>query len=1417
MRQKAAEEKQRLAHVTAMTSGQWSPIGPQPIQVCNDAPGACSGRVWGIGVDPRNSNVVYIGTDGGGVWGTTDGGTNWAPLTDSQANINIRDLTLAPSAPDTIFAATWGGGVLKSSDDGATWTTLHPSSGDVVLSVAVHPTNASIVLAGGCNEIGRSANGGSTWITTLNVPSFYCIYRQVLFDPTNGNIAYAAMLDGLHRSTDGGLTWSLVGSIGLPSGPFSMISAAIAPSSSNILYLSLKGSNFYLIGFYRSTDSGATWTRVAAPNGDADYWGWSLRVNPTNPNLIYAGCVRLSTSADGGNTWVENDNGLHVDHHVQTYSADGNTLYIGNDGGIWSTTTPTSTSTSWTNLNNTLNTAMFYPGISIDPYTPNITYGGTQDNGTLQYQGGSAWNAVFCGDGGFTAIDFSNPQVVYISCSGGGIFKYNGSSGPEVVNGINMQDSVDSIPPLVMDPSNSSRLYFGTYRLYQTLDGANSWTAISPDLTDGTDISTIAVSPSDPNTIYTGASGGAVYVTHNALSGTGASWTAGSQPSTQPLAQITVDPQNPLTAWAAVGFSGFGSQGFVYKTIDGGTSWSNLSTGLPSLPVNDLLLDPDIANTIYAATDLGVYRSVDGGRSWLPLGTGLPNVIVHAIRLDRPTRTLRTATYGRGMWDLSVPVSGQVAIAISSNIPGAYFTLEDGSTHQAPISFYWYTGAQHTVTWSAPIGTGTRYVFQSWSDSSTANPRTITVGAADATYAANFLAQYLLTTAVSPASGGSLAVNPTSPDGFYNSGQTVTITATPAAGYYFSYFSSDYSGSSPLTITMNAPYSVTAQFACSFSFPGWLPNEIGPGPLSGMLIWTAGAGCQTSAASGAPWLTLGPQTTSDGFNVIPFSVPANTGGSQVASVTFTGDYSTTTQLTQDAAGSSLPNVSSLSPNSGNAVTQVFTLQTYDAGGYARVSPVYLEILGLDGLRCAVYVYPGEPNSLYLADNASYVGPLNLPGTGVLQVSECVLNAATSSVTGSGNIMTVNLGISFKPAFAGSRYMLGYAYDSVASIWGPYVTLGTWAVSANPAALNVTKTADSATVAAGSSIGFTITAGNASASGTGVATGVALNDPLPAGAGINWNISPAYGGPGTCAIAGAVGSQTMGCSWGTFIPGATASVHVTSGTSPASCQAFTNMATLTATGSAPLQASATSTVQCPALTVSGPASLPPGTVGAAYPATAVTATGGSGTYSWSAAGLPNGLTIAAGTGVISGTPTTNSGSPFNVQVTVTDSNSVTANKSYSLTVNAALTVSGPASLPPGTVGVNYPATTATAAGGTGSYSWSATGLPQGLSIGSGTGSITGAPTTATGSPLNVSIVVTDSNSTSATRNYTLTVSTFSPCDINQDGRTDVVDVQRIIQAFGTISAAYDLSGDGIVSVADVQIAINAALGFGCSAN
>jgi hypothetical protein len=174
-----------------------------------------------------------------------------------------------------------------------------------------------------------------------------------------------------------------------------------------------------------------------------------------------------------------------------------------------------------------------------------------------------------------------------------------------------------------------------------------------------------------------------------------------------------------------------------------------------------------------------------------------------------------------------------------------------------------------------------------------------------------------------------------------------------------------------------------------------------------------------------------------------------------------------------------------------------------------------------------------------------------------------------------------------------------------------------------------------------------------------------------------------------------------------------------------------------------------------LTITGPASLLPGVVGVPYPTTTITASGGSQPYSWAISGLPPGLT-ANGGGVITGTPTTDAGSPYSVMVVVTDATLVAITKSYSLTVSGSLTIASPALLTPATLNVAYTPTTITASGGLSPYKWTATGLPAGLSINANSGTISGTPTADAGSPYSVTVTVEDSTGKTANMTYSLTV-------------------------------------------------------------
>jgi hypothetical protein len=238
---------------------------------------------------------------------------------------------------------------------------------------------------------------------------------------------------------------------------------------------------------------------------------------------------------------------------------------------------------------------------------------------------------------------------------------------------------------------------------------------------------------------------------------------------------------------------------------------------------------------------------------------------------------------------------------------------------------------------------------------------------------------------------------------------------------------------------------------------------------------------------------------------------------------------------------------------------------------------------------------------------------------------------------------------------------------------------------------------------------------------------------------------------------------------------------------------------------------------PALSITSPATLPNGALGAAYTATTAKAMGGSGSYAWFASGLPGGMIIGTTTGTISGTPTSATGSPFSVTVTVEDSNSAAANASYTLTIKPPpLAISGPAFLPAGVLGTAYIATKVTASGGSGTYTWSATGLPSGLMIGPNSGGISGTPTSTAGSPFSVTVTVNDGNTT-AYQIFPLVVSAFSACDVNRRGNINVGDVQSIInKALGGMAPNNDLNNDGVVNVVDVQILINAVLGGVCPA-
>jgi hypothetical protein len=660
----------------------WRSIGPTTINN-----GAAAGRVTAVAVDPMQSDIVYAGGAQGGVWRSLDAGGTWTALGDNQCSLAIGSLVIDPINPRIVYAGTgeqnnsadsyYGCGVLRSTNGGDTWTQLGAEVfvsatggariGHMLIdrSTAGSPTNTTL-LASTSFGLYRSANSGTTWTRPLtgNVSG-------LASDPSNPRIYYAAVgnygasaaQNGIFKSTDGGVTWTqLPVAFGTTVG---RIELAVAKSNSNVLYATVEdrttggSTREQLLGIWRSTDAGATWTKTAATGANCASQCWYnmfVEVDPTNEARVYFGGLSFYRSEDSAKTFTNVGAAIHVDQHALAFDpADPNVIYVGNDGGVYRSTNRGS---GWLSRNSNLAITQFYHGVSLHPTDTNTVLGGTQDNGTLQFRGDPSWSQVLGADGGFTAINPLDPSNMFAEIQwtptgggGGGPRRRSLGGGYQLKTaGIDLTDRGQFIPPLVMDLPRPTTLYFGTFRLYRTTDNAESWTPISPDLSRsgaGT-ITAIGLAPSDPRTVYVGLNDGNVQVTRDS----GVTWTpviAGLP--TRAITEIIVDAEDAATAYLTN--SGFGTP-HVWRTTDAGTTWTNISGDLPNVPVNALVVIPG-SRELFLGTDLGMFRSTNGGQTWLPFQTGFPNAAVFSLTFNDRSRQIVAATHGRGMFRYELP------------------------------------------------------------------------------------------------------------------------------------------------------------------------------------------------------------------------------------------------------------------------------------------------------------------------------------------------------------------------------------------------------------------------------------------------------------------------------------------------------------------------------------------------------------------------------------------------------------------------------------------------------------------------------------------------------------------------------------------------------------------------------------------
>jgi hypothetical protein len=709
----------------APTPTGWVALGPASLSAAGIP---IAGRVSGLAADPTDANTFFVAAAGGGVWKTTNGGTSYTSLTDTQSTLSMGSIAVAPSNHLKIYAGTgeannsgdsnFGLGILVSNDGGTTWTLSTGPSGVfqrvAVGKIAIDPTNANIAYAAVgdvvfngfcCSNTGifKTTDGGTTWTnTTTSIDASYS-WSDVVVDPNTPTTIYAAHGDiyaqnstnGVYRSTNSGTTWSLLGGAmnGSSTGRFAL---AVATSAStlgqHVLYVAIAQNvstgNGQLLAVQRSDNADAatpTFTTLSStPNfssGGQGWYDWVIGVDPSNASNIYAaGSLNYNTntdhvvrSTDKGVTWTDITTvaGVepHTDSHAMTFDTS-NRLILGSDGGVFrfDPTVP-----SWTNLNSNLNTIQF-TGIGQHPTLASTIVGGSQDNGTELTTGSLNWASVDGGDGGYSQISQTNPSICYsnhpIGSFGTNGFLQGSSDGCKTFHSItptiSNSNRFNFYSPIFVDPTNGNRIFLGGDGIYESTNAGVAWTKHSSPAPSA-QIDSIAVLPGGA-TIYVAAGG---YYASTSLiyvsTDDGTTWATRSLPVSGHVQEVDLDPNDATGNTAVAVINRFnGADGTVYRTTNAGVAWTNISGNLPAIPAWSAKIDTDSSHTMYVANEQNVYASPSPYSSWVLASTGLPNGEANHLQLNSSLHTLSVATHGRGAWYLFINASAPAFTSTSS-------------------------------------------------------------------------------------------------------------------------------------------------------------------------------------------------------------------------------------------------------------------------------------------------------------------------------------------------------------------------------------------------------------------------------------------------------------------------------------------------------------------------------------------------------------------------------------------------------------------------------------------------------------------------------------------------------------------------------------------------------------------------------
>ncbi|MFO8086852.1 MAG: PKD domain-containing protein, partial [Bacteroidales bacterium] len=719
------------ASSTKSLNGNWQALGPEAMPTNGTSQPNGLGRINHIAFHPSNSNVMYAAAPSGGAWKTTDGGTTWAPLTDTMPSLGTSCILIDHSDTSIIYLGSGdrdagdapGLGVMKSTDGGQSWNIINSGMGnETVGDMLMHPTNSNIILAATSDGLYRTTNGGASWSRTSNSTDHF---KDLEFKPNDPNTVYAAGQDYygnsyFFKSTNNGQSWSNITS-GLPGSGRYVI--GVSADSANYVYV-VAGDQNGLVGCYRSINSGSSFsTQSTSPNilgysttgSDNASQAWydlAIAIDPNNVSTIYVGGINIWKSTNGGASWSLNahwvGNGgvpaVHADIHSLDFSPVNNRLYSGNDGGVHYTANGGST---WTEISDDLAIAQVYK-LGQSASQQNLIINGYQDNGTAIYNNGT-WTTEIGGDGMECIIDPDSNNYMYGALYYGNIRRSTNAGtdfyqiAADQINGIT--ESGAWVTPYTLDINNSNHMIVGYKNLWRSTNvkttnpGSVSWSKLTNNLgsTNNENIRVIEQSEADDNILYFFREDNKMYRSDN-FKVVNPSFTDIS--SNLPLSQsypfcsdIEAHPTNSNIVYMTYYQD-------VYKSSNKGQSWTNITGNLPSISINTIVLDTAANNeALYVGTDAGIYYKDNSMSNWVPFMDNLPvAAIVTELEIfynsNHQSSKIVASTYGRGTWRSDLYSSGNLVPAAEFGYDqtvictGDTITFSDSSLY-SPSSWSW--------------------------------------------------------------------------------------------------------------------------------------------------------------------------------------------------------------------------------------------------------------------------------------------------------------------------------------------------------------------------------------------------------------------------------------------------------------------------------------------------------------------------------------------------------------------------------------------------------------------------------------------------------------------------------------------------------------------------------------------------------